>query len=123
MCVKILKDFKVMQMLTLDWQEPVDGHDDECPFVEDRITLKVRLKDGTSKILAINSFELVLHKSFHKGTALVGWQVGQPYALLKQYLGDLLEGDVETIFFEAVNILVWWRTLHCEKGADFPFYP
>jgi hypothetical protein len=111
----------MMQSLTLDWQ--VQEDDPEAPWEEDRVTLKVTLKDGASKILAIDPSELKLYKSFFKGTTLLTWDIGQRYSTLKQNLEELLSGDVEILFYEAINIVVWWRMLRCEEGADFPYTP
>jgi hypothetical protein len=99
-----LENFIRIQRLTGKWRIDADDH-----LMENTVTLKVNLTDGTSKVLSVNQYEIKLYKSYFKNLVLFSWTVKQSPLELKQHISELLEGDSDILFFEIVSIMVWWR--------------
>lgn len=99
-----LEKFIRTQKLTHKWRIDADDH-----LMDNTATLKVNLTDGTSKILSINQYEVILYKSYFKNQVLFSWTVDQSPLELKQHIVELLEDDSDILFYEVVSIMVWWR--------------
>jgi hypothetical protein len=101
---EVLENYIQSFDLSASWQIRRNGFNDSY------VTRKIKICDGTYKILKINNYRIRLYQSYHKRQSLFAWSKDEGQWKLKEELGKWIGGsavDLEKAYDEIGCLFVW----------------